>query len=116
MQALLDEPAATLSTCGPSGVQAGFFPCEAEGLKLYLLIPTASDILFNLESEAGVVVTTARWQLEGDALCLEPSVASPALALARLPRAAGCAIVAVRGRRIHFSWTEDHGYRETFDL
>ena len=114
-QALAAEAAATLSTNGPGGIQAGFFPCQAENLTLYLLVPASSDVLYNLESEAAVVVTTAGWQLEGQGTVLPLNQAPANLQLARSPRAPGCVLVAVACRRIHFNWSEGWGYRETID-
>jgi hypothetical protein len=116
VEALLSEEAATLSTHGPGGIQAGFFPCEADGMALYLLVPASSDVLFNLEAENAVVITTPRWQLEGEAQVRCLSHAPASLHLARSPRAAGCVLVAVGARRVHFSRTEGWGYRETIDL
>lgn len=110
------EMAATLSTKGPGGIQAGFFPCAADDLTLYLLVPMVSDVLFNLETETAVVVTTPGWQLEGHGAVLPLSQAPPALELVCSPRAAGCDLVAVQSRRIHFNWAEGWGYRETIDL
>jgi len=113
--ALTAEPAATLSTNGPGGIQAGFFPCQADDLTLYSLVPAASDVLYNLESEASVVVTTPGWQLEGQGRILPLTQAPPNIQLARSPRAAGCLLVAVTCQRIHFNWSEGWGYRETID-
>jgi hypothetical protein len=115
-EALLNETGATLSSRGPAGIQAGFFPCAADGLTLYLLVPASSDLLFNLETEPAVVVTTPRWQLEGlgEVHCLAEAPAS--LPLVRSPRAAGCVLVAVSARRIHLSWADGWGYQETIDL
>ena len=115
IEALAGESGVTLSTKGPGGIQAGFFPCEAVGLVLYLLVPASSDVLFNLESETAVVVTTPRWQLEGEAELRALSQALPASRLARSPRAAGCVVVLVHCRRIHFNWQDGWGYRETID-
>ena len=47
VDALSSETSATLSTNGPGGIQAGFFPCESDGLTLYLLVPASSDVLYN---------------------------------------------------------------------
>jgi hypothetical protein len=107
--------AATLSTNGPAGIQAGFFPCEADKLDLYLLIPASSDMLFNLESNSAVVITTPCWQLEGEAKVCALSQAPPALQLVHSPRAPGCVLVNVRCWRMHFNRSEGWGYRETID-
>jgi hypothetical protein len=118
-KALAAETAATLSTNGRGGIQAGFFPCAADGLTLYFLVPLASDLLFNLEMDTAVVVTTPRWQMEGDGQIHPLPFSSGATAvrqLARSPHAAGCVLVAVPCRRIHFSWENGWGYRETIDL
>jgi hypothetical protein len=118
-EALSAEVAATLSTNGPGGIQAGFFPCAADDLTLYLLVPAASDVLFNLETETAVVVTTPRWQMEGEGRVCPLShlpQSSPALPLIRSQHATGCVLVAADCRRIHFSWPEGWGYRETIDL
>lgn len=115
MTALSDESAATLSTNGPGGIQAGFFPCEAEGLTLYLLVPASSDVLFNLETETAVIITTPCWQMEGEAKVVNLWQAPPTLQLMNSPRAAGCVLVAARCHRIHFAWVEGWGYRETID-
>jgi hypothetical protein len=115
-EALSAEAAATLSTNGPGGIQAGFFPCAADDLTLYLLVPATSDVLFNLETETAVVVTTPHWQLEGEGEVCPLAHSPSALDLARSPRAAGCVLLAVNGRRIHFNWSEGWGYRETIDL
>ena len=115
VEALQAETAVTLSTTGPGGIQAGFFPCEADDLTLYLLAPAVSDVLFNLESETAVVVTTPHWQMEGQVEVCPLSAAPPQLDLVRLPRAAGCMLVVVCCHRIHFNWAEGWGYRETID-
>jgi hypothetical protein len=116
VEALERQSAATLSTNGPGGIQAGFFPCEAHGLTLYLLVPASSDVLFNLETEPAVVVTTPFWQLEGEARVQCLAKADPALELPRSPKAVGCVLVSVSSRRVHFNWSNGWGYRETIDL
>ena len=72
---------AMLATCGPGDIQAGLFPCQAQGLRLYLLVPRASDHLFNLEVNPDVVVATHRWQLRGRARILAAEDAQEALHL-----------------------------------
>jgi hypothetical protein len=115
-KALLAESAATLSTSGRGGIQAGFFPCQADGSTLYLLVPASSDVLYNLESDPVVVVTTPCWQMEGQGAIFPLAQAPPAIRLARSPRAPGCVLVAVACQRLHLNWSEGWGYRETIDL
>lgn len=114
-EAIKAETAVTLSTNGPGGIQAGFFPCETDELTLYLLVPASSDVLFNLETEKAVVVTTSHWQMEGEAQVYALSQPLPPLHLLNSPRVEGCVLVAVRCHRIHFNWAEGWGYRETID-
>lgn len=115
-EALRTVAAATLSTNGPGGIQAGFFPCEAHDLTLYMLVPASSNVIYNLEAHEKVVVTTPGWQAAGTAEVL-PLVGGPeGLELVRSERAAGCVLVAICCRRMHFNWSEGWGYRETIDL
>jgi hypothetical protein len=97
-------------------MQVGHFPCEADGLTLYLLVPAALDILFNLESETSAVVTTPHWQMEGEARVCSLAEGPLTLRLARSAQAAGCMLVAVCPGRLHFSRSEGWGYQETIDL
>ena len=115
-EALKTESSATLSTYGPGGIQVGIFPCEAQALTLFLLVPASLDVLFNLESETAVVVTTSRWQMDGNARVCPPPQQPPALQLIRSPQAEGCVLVAVTPVRIHLGRADNWGYRETIDL
>lgn len=65
IQILSETDSCTLATTGPAGLQASMVRCARQGVTLYLLVPDTSDQLFNLETEAEVVVTTATWQLHG---------------------------------------------------
>jgi len=116
IEALASASAATLSTNGPGGIQAGLFPCEANGLALYLLVPSTSDVLFNLEAETAVVVTSQEWQVEGEAEVMPFFSAPDRLGLTSLPEASGCVLVMISVYRIHLKWTEGWGYRETIDI
>lgn len=107
---------ATLSTHGPAGIQAQVLPCEARGLRFFLLAPTTSELLFNLEHQPAVVVTSAAWQLHGRARALPPDAAPPDLALGRSPRAPGCAVIEVEGQRLQVGRPNGWGFSETIDL
>lgn len=69
----------TLTTAGAAGLQASHLPCQAVGTQLYVLVPRASDHLFNLESEANVVVIDDVWNLKGRARVVPPDEWPPAL-------------------------------------
>jgi hypothetical protein len=107
---------ATLSTCGPAGIQARIFPCQAAGLRLYLLVPSTSDQLFNLEHEATAVVTTPEWQVRGWGRRLALALAPAALALAASPYAAGCDLVEIEPHRLQINRPCGWGYLETIDI
>ncbi|MCB0196608.1 MAG: pyridoxamine 5'-phosphate oxidase family protein [Anaerolineae bacterium] len=62
----------TLSSSGPAGLQASVIPYRVADHKIYILIPTTSDHLFNLETEPRVILTTPEWQLTGTAAMIEP--------------------------------------------
>lgn len=72
---------AMLSTCGPADIQAAEVACAARGLRLYMLLPLTSDLLFNLETHSLVVVSTPCWQVQGRARILGPDVWPPGLDL-----------------------------------
>ena len=107
---------ATLSTSGPAGIQARQFPCEADGLTLYLLLPGTSDHLLNLEKDPFSVVSTAGWQLRGRAHVL-PLVAGPdSLLLPHLPAAIGCVLVKIQPTQLQIYCQDGWGFRETIDI
>lgn len=106
--------AATLSTHGAAGIQANVFPCEAVDLGLYLLVPRASDHLFNLEHDPEVVVSTETWQLRGMAYIAPDYPAE--LGLLEQPEAAWCAVVAIRPTRFQIEWPGGSGHAETIDI
>ena len=69
-QALAGAQTVTLTTGGAAGLQASHLPCLADGLRLLVLVPSASDHLYNLEAAPRVVVIAAQWSLKGDARVL----------------------------------------------
>jgi hypothetical protein len=69
----------TLTTSGAAGLQASHLPCQAVDTVLYVLVPRASDHLFNLESQAEVVVIDGHWQLKGQAKRIAPAAWPPGL-------------------------------------
>ncbi|MCA9873736.1 MAG: hypothetical protein KC441_08775 [Anaerolineales bacterium] len=107
---------ANLSTSGPAGIQARVLPCEAHGMLLYLLVPSTSDQLFNLECSSTAVVSTAEWQLRGDGLIMDLAQAPPALNLPRSPEAVGCMLVKIRPARLQINHPKGWGFGETIDI
>ncbi len=71
VETLASADEAMLSTFGPADLQAAPVACAADGLRLYVLLPLTSDLLFNIESHASVVVSTPIWQLHGSARVLD---------------------------------------------
>lgn len=113
------RPNCTLSTYGPAGIQASIVSCIVRATCIYILIPSATDQLFNLEHELELVLTTRRWQLRGAALVLEyrptPYPATPA-DLSDWAHRNGAALVEVFPLRIHIEPYGKHRHRETIDF
>jgi hypothetical protein len=107
---------AVLATCGPAGVQASEFPCEAIDLNLYLLVPQTSDHLFNLKDDSAVSLLTAAWELKGDAQIMPPNAPVPDLGILREPAAQWCVLVRVIPRQIQIRREGGWGNLETIDL
>jgi hypothetical protein len=85
-----------LSTVGPAEIQAESLPCEAAGLNLYVLVARASDLLFNLESNALVVATADTWQIRGVARILRQGECPDGLGLGGAPETEWCQLVEIR--------------------
>lgn len=113
---LAPSRSATLATSGPAGLQAHMFPCLARDLLLYLLLPSTSDHLLNLESDSAAVVTTAGWQVRGRARVLAAEERQLAGALLEAPDAPWSIVVEVRPARVTIARAEGWGAAETIDL
>lgn len=116
IEILASSQTATLSTSGPAGIQARVFPYEAQGLTLYVLVPTVSDQLLNLERDSAVVMTTSGWQLRGNGRVLPLNEAPPNLILSQSPQASGCVLVEIRPFRLQINRHNGWGFSETIDL
>ena len=116
IQALASVQAATLSTYGAAALQATLLPCEAAGLRLYLLLPATSDHLLNLESQPEVVVTTADWQLRGTAVILSHTDYPSDLTLLQKPEARWSRLVEIRPTQLNIRRCHGWGYSETIDI
>ena len=117
IEAALSEPKAVLLiTHGPSGLQASRWPCEAQGLRLFVLLPAVSDHLVNVDASgsAEAVVVTDHWRLEGRAVrCASPS---SALALTRRVDMPWSLVVEVRPTRLHLLRPDGWGDGETLTI
>jgi hypothetical protein len=107
---------AVLVSNGPSGLQAGYYRCEALGLELYLLVPGTSDHLFNLEQETNVTLLSSAWELKGIAQLLPKEFVHSDLELTRDPLAKWCRLVRVRPVSMQVYREEGWGNLETLDL
>ncbi len=105
-----------LSAGGPADIQAEVLPCEAVGLALYVLVPRASDLLFNLESNPLVVATADAWQARGVARLLTPREYPDRLAIARTPGAAWCEVAEIRPTRLRLGPPSGQCQGETIDI
>ena len=74
-------PDCTLSTIGPTGVQASVVACVVRDDCVYVLVPSTVDHLFNLEHELEVVLTSTLSRRQR---------ARPRVDLYNLPATGGC--------------------------
>jgi hypothetical protein len=110
---------ATLSTAGPAGVQASVVSCHVYDGCIYLLIPSTSDHLFNLEQVTEVVLTTAEWVLRGAVLGLTNGNGGPRTPPPGLGRRAcelSQVVVEVFPLRMHLLAGVQRPYPETIDF
>lgn len=90
-----------LATSGPAEIQASRVPCEAQELRLYLLVPRASEHLFNLEQQPEIVVVNREWELRGRARVLRNGERPADLGLGRRAEAEWSEWVEVAVERFH---------------
>ncbi len=67
IKTLAGVQAVTLTSSGAAGLQASHLPCQAVETELFVLVPRASDHLFNLETQPEVMVIAEAWNLKGRA-------------------------------------------------
>lgn len=114
---LLSTPhTAVLATCGPAGVQAGEFPCQAIDLVLYLLVPKTSDHLFNLEHEPDVSLLTPGWEMKGHAQIIPPESSNLKSDLFLDEHAQWCVLVRVNPTTLQIRNNKGWGNQESIDL
>ena len=116
IQALNMPQTVVLATSGPAGVQAGEFPCEAQGLVIFLLLPRTYDLLFNLEHNGSAILLTSGWELTGEAQIVPASAAGLELSLLQEPGTEWCMLLRVDPVRIHIHRAGGWGNIETIDL
>jgi hypothetical protein len=83
---------------------------------LYILLPTTSDHLLNLQSSPEVVVTTPDWQLRGTAEVLNCVNLPPNLGLLAKPEAQWGRVVEIIPYRLNIRRQNGWGYSETIDI
>ncbi|MDO8689153.1 MAG: hypothetical protein Q7R39_03960 [Dehalococcoidia bacterium] len=105
-----------LSGFGPADIQAEVLPCESVGLALYVLVPRASDLLFNLENSPLVVATADTWQARGPARLLTPHEYPEGLAIARTAEAAWSEVVEIQPTRLQLRPPLGQAQGETIDV
>jgi hypothetical protein len=109
----------TLSTAGPAGVQAAVVACLVRDRGVYVLVPSTSDQLFNIEHHTEVVLTTALWQLRGAAQAFVEEHGRHNSAPCDLVWSAhdqGYRVIAVFPLRMHIEAGSHRCYRETIDF
>ncbi len=105
-----------LSAFGPADIQAESLSCESVGLALYALVPRTSDLLFNLESRALVVVTADTWQARGTARLLAAHEYPEGLAITGTSAASWSEMVEIRPTRLQLRPRPGQAQGETIDI
>jgi len=108
-----------VSTYGPAGIQAGNFPCEANGLELFVLIPRTSELLFNIENHPEVIVTASEWHLHGVAFIVPGERAADEQVILHLLKVAEgdwSEVVEIRPTRLQIHPGDPTLPRETIDI
>ena len=107
---------ATVATYGPAGLQADLVACAAQGLRLYLLVPSTSEHLFNLETNPELVVATAIWRVQGRGRGLSAAGRPVIATLNDNPSAPWCVWLEVVPTRLTIAHEHGWGAAETIDI
>jgi hypothetical protein len=107
---------ATVVTYGPAGLQADLVPCAAQDLHLFLLVPSTSEHLLNLEANPELVLTTATWRARGRGRKLSVGERPAIVALSDNPTAPWCVWLEVALTRLTITHMHGWGATETIDI
>ncbi len=115
-EALKPAWTAILATSGPAGPLESEHPCEALDLDLYVLLPSTSDHLFNLEQDRRVALLTPEWSLQGKGRALTAQDPPPELKRLQPLLNEWYVLVRVEPQQIAIRQREGWGFAETIDL
>jgi hypothetical protein len=104
-----------LATSGPAQLQASRLPCEARAVTLYLLVPRASDHLYNIEVTPDIVIVNRDWEVRGRARVVPREDHPAGLGLAGRVEAGWSELVEVKVAQFHQLATSDRT-AETIDV
>jgi hypothetical protein len=107
---------ATMATHGPAGLQADLVPCAAQDLRLFLLVPSTSEHLLNLEANPELVLATATWRARGRVRKLSVGERPAIVALSDNPTAPWCVWLEVAFTRLTITHVHGWGAAETIDI
>ncbi|HYF66238.1 MAG TPA: pyridoxamine 5'-phosphate oxidase family protein [Herpetosiphonaceae bacterium] len=94
-------PHCILATAGPAGIQASMVTCLVREGRIYVLVPSTADHLFNVDQGTEIVVTTGSWQLRGIASIVgNGEQGRVSTAIRADTRAGGLTVIAVAPTRI----------------
>jgi hypothetical protein len=116
IETLASTKNATFATYGLAGLQVSLLPCEAIGMRLYLLLPATSNHLLNLEDRSDVMVSTAAWQLRGQAVIPNSADTPPDLGLLQEAEAQWGRLVVISPTQLNIRRGRGWGYSETIDI
>lgn len=67
VQVLQESKVVALASSGPAGLEISPCECWSEGIRLFVLIPSTSEHLVNIELNPQVAITQDHWRLVGTA-------------------------------------------------
>jgi len=114
IKVLASVQAVTLTSSGAAGLQASHLPCEAVETELFVLVPRASDHLFNIETQPEVMIIDDTWNLRGQARLVPTPDLPPELR--QHPQAKWSTALVIHPTRLNVLSLETGNPIETIDL
>jgi hypothetical protein len=113
VEALAKTSSATLATSGPAGLQISLCPYRTDDLRLFVLLPSQSEHLVNLEAKPEIAVTADSWRLFGSAHRAEPDCMPQSW---QTGKSAWLDVIVITPSRFEFVEPGDANVRETIDV
>ena len=113
IEVLGKSTSATLATYGPAGLQISVCPYLNQELQVLVRLPSQSEHLVNLETDAEVVMAEDGWRLYGTANIADPGCVPSVWQPAQI---VGQAVLTVQPNRVEFLEPDGASVYETIDV